>query len=84
METKQVTFEVPKESAEIVDLLGAIIDKIKSKAPLAEYAALLGPLMTAIEGVGDLSEEIKSSQRDELAGYLVKVLLEKLLPAQSE
>jgi hypothetical protein len=82
METIKVEMDVPKEGKEIVDFVGAVLDKVMAKAPLADYATLLSDILPAVDGVGKIGEELKSSGRDELAGYLVKVVMDKLLPGE--
>lgn len=82
MDVVRVEMDVPKEGKEVVDFLGAVLDKVMSKAELAEYATLLSDVLPAVDGVGKIGDELKSSGRDELAGYLVKVVMEKLLPVE--
>lgn len=79
--TINYTMQVPKELKEVVDLLDAILENIMAKKSVAEYGNILDELMAAVEGIGGVSEEIKSEFRDEAAGYLVHKLLGRLLPA---
>lgn len=83
MEVVKYEMSVPKEIKEVVDLLDGVAQKLMAKAPVSEYADLLGSLMSAVEGIGAVSEEIKSEYRDEAAGYLVHKLLGTLLPVKS-
>lgn len=76
--------EVPKEGKEVVDLLDAILEKVMAKAELAEYAALFGQASVAVDGISGITEEIKSNNRDELAGYMVHKLMSRLLAPKSE
>jgi len=36
--------------------------------------------MVAVDGVAKVPDELKSEYRDELAGYLVKVIMARLMP----
>jgi len=81
MATVSYTMEVPKESKEVVDLIVAVVKKVKAKAPISEYASLIGELSSAVSGVDALPAEAASDGRDELAGYLVHCLLQELVPA---
>ncbi len=83
METIKYEMDVPKELKDIVDLLDGILEKVMAKAEMAEYTQLLGDLMTAIDGIEGVGEEIKSQYRDEAVGYLVHKLMGRLLPAES-
>lgn len=80
METVKYEMEVPKELKDVVDLVDGILEKVMAKAPMAEYATLLGDLMKAVDGVEGIAEEMKSQYRDEAAGYLVHKLLGRLMP----
>lgn len=71
MESVQVTFQVPKESKEVIDSAMAIVSHFKAGKSLAEAAALLPAVMTAVDGVNKIGEEVKSHLNDELAGYAV-------------
>ena len=39
--------------------------------------------MTAIDGATLIKEEVKSEFRDDLAGYIVKVLVDKLMSSKA-
>ena len=82
MEVVKVEMDVPKEAKEVIDFLGAVLDKVMSKAELSEYSTLLSQVLPAIDGVGKIGDEIKSNGRDEISAYLVKVVMEKLLPGE--
>lgn len=84
VETVNVNLEVPKESKEVVDFLTAILKKVKAKAPIADYSDLLDEGYAAISGVDMLDDEAKSEYRDDLAGYLVKEVMEEMLPVKAE
>ena len=79
IEYVDINLSVPKEGKEVVDLVDAILEKVMAKAPMADYTTLLGDLMTAVDGVGNIKEEIKSDGKDELAAYLVHKVLGRLL-----
>lgn len=82
VQTVDYTMKVPKEGKEVVDLLAGVVGKLKAKASIADYQDLLDELMLAIEGIGGVSEEVKSQYRDELAGYLTHRLMGELLPVE--
>lgn len=76
----KVEMMVPKESKEIVDLLVAILVKVKAKAPIAEYMALLPDLVKAADGINMVDDEFKSDGGDELLGYLIQQVMQVLRP----
>ena len=78
MEIVQVTLDVPKEGKEVVDLVAEIIKFAKSGKPLVEAITLLDEFTSAVNGIGGVVEEIKSSGKDELAAYLVHTVWEAL------
>jgi len=82
MEKIKYEMEVPKESKEIIDFLDAILEKVKAKAPLADYASLFGQASTALNGIDMLGDEAKSDGRDEIAAYMVHKLMSRLLPVE--
>lgn len=84
IEKVKVELEIPKESKEVVDLIDAVLEKVMAKAPIAEFSVLIGDLMKAVEGVGQIDDEMKSDGRDEVAGYLVHKVLGRLMPAKVE
>lgn len=75
IQTVPVTVEIPKEAKEVVDAVAAIIDAIVQKKPIAEFAALLPVVLTAVDGVNALGEEAKSVYNDELAGYALQKIM---------
>jgi len=81
MQTVDYTMKVPKEMKEIIDLMDSILEKVMSKAPMAEYSTLIGEAMLAADGVTGVIEEAKSQYRDEAAGYMVHKLMGRLLPS---
>lgn len=83
VKTVKVELSVPKESKEVVDFLTAILKKVKAKAPMADYADLLDEGYAAVSGVDKLADEAKSEYRDDLAGYLVKEVMEEMLPVKA-
>lgn len=84
MEVVKYEMDVPKEGKEVVDLLDKILEKVLAKAPLAEYAVLFGDASVAVDGIAGIKDEIKSSNRDELAGYMVHKLMGRLLEPKAE
>lgn len=79
MNLVKVEMEVPKEGKEIVDCVASIIKDLKAKKPIAEVAAgNLTKLFAAVEGFDQLGEELKSANKDELAGYLVQQQMDAL------
>jgi len=84
METVNVTLVVGKESKEVVDLIDAILEKVMAKAKIADYVELFDELTLAINGVQNVSEEMKDETRSNLAGYLVAKLMNRLAPVKAE
>lgn len=80
MEIMKYTMDLPKDFKEVVDLIDAIIEKVKAKADMAEYLELIGKLTAAADGVQNVSEAVKGQYRDECTAYLVKTLMERLAP----
>lgn len=75
----KVEMDVPKEGKEIVDALEAIVKHFKEKKSLSEAAALLPPIMAAVDGIDGLGEELKSDGKDELAAYLLHKVMGALV-----
>lgn len=80
IQTIAVQLDVPKESKELVDLAKAVIVHVKEKRPLSELGLLVPAGLMAAEGSDKVDDEFKSAQRSALAGYLVKELLDVLVP----
>ena len=79
METVTVSLDVPKEGKELVDCVGDIIAHFVDGKPLADAAALLPGVMTAVDGVSAVWKvEMKSKQKDELIAYTVHRIFESL------
>lgn len=79
METVSVNMEVPKEGKEVVDCLASVLKDIKAGKAVAEIAAgNLTKLFAAVEGFDKLGEEVKSANKDELAGYMVQQNMDAL------
>ena len=62
----------------MIDLLAAIVAKVRAKAKLSEYADLLDELMLAVDGVAGLSEEVKSEHLGGLISYAGKIIAEAI------
>jgi len=71
VETVNYSLQVPKESKEVVDAVAAIIEHFKAGKSITEAAALLPGVMTAVDNVGKVGEEVKSVYNDEAAAYCV-------------
>ena len=79
MQTVPVTFDVPKEGKEVVDALTALTKDLVAKKSVSEITVdVLPKLLTAVDGFNGISEEVKSENKDELAGYLVRQLMDAL------
>jgi len=83
MDLIKVEMEVPKEAKEMVDAVMSLIGHFVDKKPLAEITLLLPVIMVAVDGYDKIAAEMKSENRDELAGYLVQKTLE-LFPPKAE
>jgi len=83
MELVQVSMMVPKEGKEVVDSVAAILEHFVLGKSLADAAALLPGVMAAVDKVGDIGEELKSKNNDELTAYLVQKVF-SALKAKSE
>jgi len=76
MNKVSVQMEVPKESKEVIDCLVGLLADIKAKKSMGEIAGgALQKVIIAVEGFDQLSEELKSDGKDELAGYAVQQIL---------
>lgn len=76
MQKVSVTMEVPKESKEVIDALTGLLADIKAKKNLQEViGGALPRVIAAVDGFGQLGEEVKSDGKDELAGYAVREIL---------
>lgn len=80
MEIVKVTTDVPKDFKEVVDLVDAILVKVKSKASMASYIGLLDELSKAAEGIDNVDDAVMGEYRDECTGYLVRTLMLRLAP----
>ena len=80
IQTVAVTTLVPKESKEMVDALVSLVAHFKYGGDLAGATLLLPGLLSAVEGVGKIAEEVKSEQNDELVGYTVQKVMALLKP----
>lgn len=79
VEKIDVVLGVPKEGKEIVDAVVGIIAAIKAKKGVAEIAGeALPKVVAAVDGFGNLSEELKSDGKDELFAYLVREVAQVL------
>jgi hypothetical protein len=82
VETLPVQLDVPKEGKEVVDFVFAVTQFFLDKRPLEELVTLVGPMLTAIDGWENLSDEVKSAYRADLSAYLTKKGLDTLLPVE--
>ena len=83
METVNVQLAVPKETKEVVDCLGAIYDHVKAGKSLQEAVGLFDELSAAAKGVDLVDDEMKTANRSDAAGYLVKQLLDRIMPVEA-
>ena len=76
---------VPKEGKELVDAVHGLVSHFVNGGDVAGATAQLPAVMSAVEGINKLGDELKSDGKDELAAYLVHRLweaLEKDAPAE--
>ena len=78
VQTVPVTLNVPQESKEVVDAMGALFDGIRNGG-LAGATTALDDLVGAVEGYDKIPAEIMSEYSDDLAAYFVKEVAERLL-----
>lgn len=79
----QVQKDVAKEVDEVLALMVGLVKDVKAKKPLAEIAAgQLVPLMSALEGIDKLDDEIKENRAAVMATVGAKMgdLLDAILP----
>jgi len=81
-ELVKVELELDKDVKELIDFMGEVAEYAMAKKPLEEWAALLPKVMPAIDGVQNVGPGMSGQYRDEAAGYLVHVLMDKLLPVK--
>lgn len=74
MELVSVELNVPKESKEVIDLLGQLFDQAKDGLDVGDISKLLPAFMMAVEGVAQIPAEAKGGNKDDLIAYLVKVI----------
>jgi len=84
MDLVKYEMEIPKESKEIVDAMMGLVQHFMDKRPLEEITLLLPSMMAAFDGYSEVKEEMKSENRDELAGYLIHKALPALMPVKKE
>lgn len=82
METINVDFPVNKDFKEVVDLIDGLVEKIQAKAPITEYTELIAKLTAAAEGFGNVMAVVKTNNRDECMGYMIQVLMQRLMPVK--
>lgn len=71
MDRVKYEMEVPKEGKELIDALAGIAKHFMEGQPIAAAAALLPSVMSAVDGIQKLGEELDSEFKDELAGYMI-------------
>lgn len=85
MQTVKVEINVPQETKEVADALTSIIADIRAKKSVMEIASgNLTKLYQAVEGVDKMDDEMKTANRSDAAGYLVKGMMDVLLPVKVE
>lgn len=75
MQTVTVSFQVGKESKEVVDAVSSIVEHFVAGKSVDQALALLPAVMQAVDGYQKIAEEVKSQVADETAGYLVHKVL---------
>ena len=65
------TIKVPKETAEAIDLIAVIAQKLKNGAKYSEFTDTLDEAIAALEGSSSIPAEAKSEHKDAIAAYLV-------------
>lgn len=79
IQTVPVTMEVPKEGKELVDALAGLVKDLVAKKPAGEIAGnALPKAIVAADGFSAIGAEVKSQNKDELAGYLVQQIMDAL------
>lgn len=74
-----------KETSEALEALSGIFADIRAKKPVQEIAmGNLQKLYIAVEGADKIDDEIKSDLRNDTAAYGVKVILDGLLPTNTQ
>jgi len=69
--TVPYTMNVPKEGKELIDAVAALVGHFKAGGSIIGLTSHLGKIKEAVAGVDGVQDEIKSSGKDELAGYTV-------------
>lgn len=83
--TVEVKINVPKESKEVLDTAIDFIEDVIAKKDVSTIAAENLPnLLKAFDGYEKIGGELSSEQRSDLAGYVVKRVLDLLVPVKSE
>lgn len=68
MEFVNVTYPVPKESKEVFDAVSAIIAHFKAGKSVTEAAILLPAVLTAVDKVQEVDDEVAANY-DAVAAY---------------
>jgi hypothetical protein len=74
VQTVDYSMKVPKEGKELCDALASVVSHFKAKKSIAEAASLLPNVMSAVDGVSNVVDEIKSDYNDELVAYMVHTM----------
>jgi hypothetical protein len=81
MELVQSQLNLPKESKEVADAVVVLLKDILAKKSAAEIVAdALPKALAAADGFAAVGDELKSKNRSDLAAYLVKELMDSLVP----
>lgn len=75
VEKVSYTMEVPKETKELFDAVGGIIEHFKAGKSVTEAMVLLPAVMEAVDGINKVGEEAKSEYLDEGAAYGVHKII---------
>lgn len=76
--TVPVTLNVPKETKEVIDLLGAIADNVIAKTPVSEWVNIIDEAMAGLQGVDQVPAEVKSQHKGAIVAYLASTVGAKL------
>lgn len=68
------TMEVPKEGMEVVNAIALLVNHFANGGTVVGVTQHLDDLKDAVVGAKDVLDEMKSSYKDELAGYTVHKL----------
>ena len=81
--TSQVTLDVPQESRDIIDFIDGLLEDILAKKDaMTVVTENLPTLVKAVDGYDEVAQSFSDESRSALAAYLVKVLMDRLVPTK--